>query len=150
MLLESGARLDLDQNRSALHNAAKMGHFDVVQLLLDHKADINHRDDTGTALYLAVKHGQFEMARYLIANGADVNAANVDGRTPIIAATAQGNLMFVKELVKIGADVRCFKHDHNALFQAAKSGHIDLIHYFITELGLSVNTEHLMEPRQFL
>lgn len=55
------------------------GNDDMVQLLLDHGADVNAPTsptiyDCATALQFAALNGHFNMAKFLIENGADINA----------------------------------------------------------------------------
>lgn len=64
--------------------AAMMGQTAATELLLEHGADINGRNQDGnTALHLAAFLGRAETAELLINNGADVKAKNGDGATPI-------------------------------------------------------------------
>ena len=60
-----------------LSNAAAVGRMDIVQLLLDHGADPNLREEQyapkGKALYSAVFHGHFEIAKLLLERGAFPN-----------------------------------------------------------------------------
>src|SRR5262249_54936765 len=60
-----------------LSNAAAVGRMDIVQLLLDHGADPNLREEQiaprGKALYSAVYHGHYEIAKLLLERGAFPN-----------------------------------------------------------------------------
>jgi ankyrin repeat protein len=60
-----------------LANAAAIGRMDIVQLLLDHGADPNLREEQyaprGKALYQAVYHGHYEIAKLLLERGAFPN-----------------------------------------------------------------------------
>ena len=60
-----------------LSNAAAVGRMDIVQLLLDHGADPNLREEQfapkGKALYQAVYHGHYEIAKLLLERGAFPN-----------------------------------------------------------------------------
>ena len=60
-----------------LQNAATVGRMDIVQLLLDHGADPNLREEqiapNGKALYQAVYHGHYEIAKLLLERGAFPN-----------------------------------------------------------------------------
>jgi len=54
-----------------LHYASEHGHTDVIQLLIDHGADIDAKNKWGTTpLHLASSHGHTEIVKLLKANGA--------------------------------------------------------------------------------
>ena len=54
--------------------AAYAGHCNIIELLVQHKADINWQDDDGmTALFLATKFGELETVKCLLEQGADPN-----------------------------------------------------------------------------
>lgn len=67
------------QNKT-IHQAAYVGKWERIKLLLSSGTDIDERDRAGcTALYHAAWGNQLQIARRLIAEGADVNATNKDG-----------------------------------------------------------------------
>ncbi len=73
--------------KTALHWAAARGNDALVQLLLDHDADIDARDTNGnTPLHLAARNGNLSMVKLLIARGANATIVNRDGQTPLALA----------------------------------------------------------------
>ena len=72
---------------TALLHAARDGHIEAAQVLLDGGADINQGAGDGTSpLGLAALNGQFDLAMMLIARGANPNiAARTDGVAPLFA-----------------------------------------------------------------
>ncbi|MDA3911863.1 MAG: ankyrin repeat domain-containing protein [Bacteroidales bacterium] len=67
-----------DEGISALMYASASGHLDIVQLLIDERADVNTKPyhSIQTALYSAVVNGHVEIAELLILNGAKMNITN--------------------------------------------------------------------------
>jgi ankyrin repeat protein len=95
--------------------AARNGHTEVVNSLLDAGADANLRDCASngwTALIHAIHKNQNQAARVLIGRGADVNARAghceetliEDGPTPLLFAAGSDNTEIVKALLEKGAD----------------------------------------------
>ena len=81
-----------------LHIAAGHGLTDVVELLLENKANVNALDKFGrTALIDALNSGKIELVSLLLANGCQVEIACRDGRTALHIAV----LHDLKEVVKL-------------------------------------------------
>jgi len=84
MLLEAGADPNMHNNEGCcpIIRSSKMGHFEMVKLLIDHKANINEKSLNGnTALMKATEAGHEDIARYLIDRGAALLLANDLGLT---------------------------------------------------------------------
>lgn len=77
-LLTLAARTHLADNpvpyNAFFRMAAASGNGAIMQLLLDHGADINTQN--GSALLEAVRSGNLALVRYLVARGANINADN--------------------------------------------------------------------------
>jgi ankyrin repeat protein len=122
LLLEGGASVnsaDAYQQQTALMWAAAEGHTEVVQALLDAKADPNkrayisgiderkHADHaTGgfTALMFAVRNGHEAAATALMKGGADPKLTNGDGVTATMLAIVNDRFDLASKLVDLGAD----------------------------------------------
>ncbi|XP_014681997.1 PREDICTED: serine/threonine-protein phosphatase 6 regulatory ankyrin repeat subunit B-like [Priapulus caudatus] len=75
----------------ALHFAAYANNTSIIEMLLDHDADINGTDCVGaTPLLIAVKTGSIEVSKLLLERGAS-QICKDDGTTPLHAALGSGN-----------------------------------------------------------
>src|SRR5678816_2959371 len=85
--------------------AAEIGSLDAMKMLLDHRADVNAKNTSGsTALMWSVTDAK--KVRLLLDHGADVNVAARSGRTAlIIASFANPSAEVVRMLLDASADV---------------------------------------------
>ncbi|KAK2018229.1 hypothetical protein LZ32DRAFT_366427 [Colletotrichum eremochloae] len=77
---------------TAMGAAAFNGHQQIVQLCLDNDADVNDNTNGSAALVNASLMGHKEIVQLLLENGADVNITGLFGLTPILAASARGDI----------------------------------------------------------
>jgi len=71
-----------EEGESALLEAAEEGHGEVVGLLLERGASLNHQDDEGeTALMEAAEESQLECVKLLLRKGAALGLLDQDGRS---------------------------------------------------------------------
>ena len=70
-----------------------------MQLLLEHKADVDEKDKGGkTALYLAAREGHEAVVRLLLEHKADVDAKDKGGKTALHLAAEKGHEAVVQLL----------------------------------------------------
>ena len=75
-------------NETAIFAAARNANFEMMQLFIDHGADVNHQDFFGSTLaHLATEKKSIPMIQFLLRrNGADFKIQNKDGLTPMEVA----------------------------------------------------------------
>lgn len=134
LLLDMGSDINaqIETNRNtALTLACFQGRHEVVSLLLDRKANVEHRAKTGlTPLMEAASGGYIEVGRVLLDKGADVNAAPVPSSrdTALTIAADKGHLKFVELLLARNAAVEVKnKKGNSPLWLAANGGHLSVI-----------------------
>ncbi len=89
-----------------MHLAAKAGKIGILRFLLEHKADINNKDNFGlTPLHTSAINGNTEVASLLLENQAKKNDQDQKGRTPLHIAINWKQLMFIQVLLNNGVDV---------------------------------------------
>ncbi|KAK2116840.1 Ankyrin repeat and KH domain-containing protein 1 [Saguinus oedipus] len=138
LLLDMGSDINaqIETNRNtALTLACFQGRAEVVGLLLDRKANVEHRAKTGlTPLMEAASGGYAEVGRVLLDKGADVNAPPVPSSrdTALTIAADKGHYKFCELLIHRGAhiDVRN-KKGNTPLWLASNGGHFDVVQLLV-------------------
>ncbi|KZL88337.1 heat shock protein sti1, partial [Colletotrichum incanum] len=98
---------DEDQ-RTALHHAARLGRDSIVNAILETnpECDINVQDaDKCTPLHLASRNGHEDVVKTLLSRGADVRAEESFRETPLHEASRSGYAGIVSVLIENGAVV---------------------------------------------
>lgn len=91
---------------TALH--LNWGRLEIVNLLLDHGADINavsHNHFAASPLLGAIPSRKIEVARLLLKRGANVNCCGEEGGSPLHEAAGSGQLNFAELLLAHGANI---------------------------------------------
>ena len=130
-LLQSRADLESRSvdgwERTPLHWAARIGHRDVVQLLLEKHAEIEARDtDERTPLLLAVERRQIKVAQLLLEKKAQIDTTDKYRKTPISCAIDVGFDMegvLLEHIQKAGANEQ--------LLNAARNGFLDEVRWLL-------------------
>jgi ankyrin repeat protein len=92
-LNQRGAPLGL----TPLHEAARGGHVDILQLLLNHGASVNAVTNHGyTPFHHAARVGHVDILQLLLNHGASVNAVDKYGETPLHHAARESHVKCVK------------------------------------------------------
>jgi hypothetical protein len=87
---------------TALMLAALKGHGEVVKILADAGAEVDHKG--WTPLAYAAFEGHADIVRYLLGKGARADAVAPNGATPLMLAAKNGHVEAVKVLLAAGAD----------------------------------------------
>ncbi|KAF5353832.1 hypothetical protein D9758_010612 [Tetrapyrgos nigripes] len=126
----------------ALHDAAQIGYFHIVKVLVENGADVNAEGGLyGFALQAAARWGHLDIVKYLVEKGADVNAKGGHFGFALQAAAFRGHLDIVKYLVEKGADVNAERGYYGFALQAAAfQGKLDIVKYLV-EKGADVNAK---------
>ncbi|XP_069826479.1 ankyrin repeat and KH domain-containing protein 1 isoform X2 [Dendropsophus ebraccatus] len=138
LLLDMGSDINaqIETNRNtALTLACFQGRAEVVSLLLDRKANVEHRAKTGlTPLMEAASGGYAEVGRVLLDKGADVNSPPVPSSrdTALTIAADKGHYKFCELLINRGShiDVRN-KKGNTPMWLAANGGHFDIVQLLV-------------------
>ena len=99
---KNGERIDVDYQDeygdTALMHASRYGYLEIVEYLLENKANLNLQNEQGeTALMLASEYGDYiEVVKFLIKNGADEFIGDIDGKQAYVKAYMCGHY-YVKE-----------------------------------------------------
>lgn len=89
-----------------LFAASGYGETDVIKLLLDNKANINHiNNDRMTPLLVASWNRKEDNVKLLIERKANLDLATKTGHTPLMCAAYNGSMDAVLCLVESGADI---------------------------------------------
>jgi hypothetical protein len=108
-----------------LHWAAVQGHWNIVETLVEHGADVNALGwDGGTPLHMACHHDRPDMVRLLLDEGADLTIQNQWGRTPLHVAARRNCDLTATLLLSRGAAVDITtKEGWTPLHVARMAGH---------------------------
>ncbi|KAG9396399.1 Ankyrin repeats (3 copies) [Carpediemonas membranifera] len=101
----------------------------MVSLLLEHRADPDHRDNNGwTPLIAAATNNHVEILKLLIDAGATLDLQEKDGRTALMVACVNGHADSAGFLLSAGADcTKVSSTGASALFLAAYFGFAGIV-----------------------
>ena len=144
-LLAKGANVnarDTESKGTALSNAVRREHVEIVKALLAAKADVSLRDMFDFNVFTtAVAGGYEEIAGLLLDAGAKINDG-MSGLTPMAFAASSGDVAMMRFLVERGADVNhgAKTGEQTALITAIATAQIESVKTLI-ELKANVNAK---------
>lgn len=122
------------QNVSILWIAAAKNNLELVQLLIQHGANVNYRSPkNSTALHSACYHGNMQMVCYLIKHGANVNIIRCDDETSLSLSIQRGHQALVFYLVdQLQCDVNmCPNQGRSPLHYAVEQKSAVLVQFLL-------------------
>lgn len=145
--INSGADFDVkDKGKTPLHWAAKNGHMDIVEYLIQQQGlDADEQDNEGkTPLHYAVLEDHEEIVNFLTPVHADVNMQDSKGNTPLhLTCSFFGRkyINTVKLLIGKGANIDTENYaGERPLHKAAYEGYKEIVECLVKE-GADVNAK---------
>lgn len=92
LLLEKGANPNVQDRHGIMpvHDAARTGFLDTVEVLVEYGASVNIPDRSGALpIHIAIREGHRDVVKYL-APRSNLKHANVSGQTAVDVARASG------------------------------------------------------------
>ena len=130
---------------SPLMYAAAGGYTDIMELLIQHGADLrcNTVNQANTDKYkrcchrtpimMAVDRDHPAAVELLLRHGVNINTPLVKCNTPLSLAATHGRLGIVRTLLAHGADVNVLHRTGSALMKAARGGHLEVVRVLLDE-----------------
>ena len=126
----------------SIWKAARIGNIEAVKQHLAAGMDVNAKTTAGeTPLHYAAIGGHKEIAELLIADGADLNTKDFRGNTPLDYAIIYENKETANLLHKHGAKTRDWLEAEDAIYTAARVGHIEAVKQHLAK-GTDVNAKN--------
>lgn len=132
--------------RTPLYVASKYGHVNIVQLLIQHGADINIQtlDERSTPLHIAIKNGKRDVVRELLTHNPNLTLRNYRGDTPLhFASLTMRSVDTFKELINHGAHINEKNNDGwTCLHWASRNGHVDIVRELVGKVNINETTNN--------
>lgn len=99
-LVEKGAVINVSGVDHPVMLAIEIGRLDIVKLLIEHGADLTHRDGKGrTYLHYAAVKGSLPLVKYFLKIGLSLNDRGDDGNTVLLEAAENNRLDIVTYII---------------------------------------------------
>jgi Fem-1 family protein b len=131
---EENKKQQMCSSVTVLWVAAALNNFQMVKLLVEHGANVNHRTKTNsTPLRSACYNGNIDIARYLIENGGDIHIAKENNDTNLAVSVYRKHLKMASYLVdELGCDVNiCDNDGRSPLYDAVNCGSLELVQFLL-------------------
>ena len=133
---------------TALWCGSSAGYFNIVALLVESGAQINHAtDNNSTPLQPACLNGRLDIVEYLVDHGADIDLPNKRKSTCLMTACCQKHTNIVDFLVSKGANLNCTDEwGSTTLHVAAKSGDVEIVKLLLKNRAVSKHNDYKLSP----
>ncbi|CAC5376411.1 unnamed protein product [Mytilus coruscus] len=143
--IEKGKETEIEKKdnlgKTPIILASSKGENQIVELLLQYKANISATDKRGfTALLAASINGFSRTAKVLIENDANICHVDNDGRTALFIACKKGHKKIVKMLIEINQTIIniCDWHHKSPFYIACAEGRLTIAN-MLCEGGADIN-----------
>ncbi len=152
LLRQQGCPLHLPNGFSALFEAVRLGHADIVNSLLQDPAvlvdEVNLIQET--PLVVAARAGHEEVARTLILHSADIEHRAMHDVTPLMAAAEVGATSIATLLLNKNAKVNAQDDKAmTALHYATRHNHLDVVRLLLEFGATAFSNRHFQQKRLF-
>ncbi|KAF4825043.1 Vegetative incompatibility protein HET-E-1 [Colletotrichum siamense] len=129
--------------RTPLLLAARKGHDQIVQLLLQQGADteLSESKDGGTPLAFAVTCGHRQAVALLLEKGANLEAKDFEGKTPIFHAIHARRGEILQLLLNCGADANAAQSEETPLLYAIRHTDVEAVDLLV-KYGARISIKH--------
>jgi ankyrin repeat protein len=141
LLLRSGESVMGGENEKPIHLASRMGHKEIVSLLLQYGASLTSRTETGnTALHFASEAGHLSLVKYLVElDRKGMNTLNYEDETPLHLAARNGRDYLVTYFAENGCNINAAAaNGATCLHVACENGHYTTVKCLLRH-GAEVN-----------
>ncbi|XP_071111196.1 serine/threonine-protein phosphatase 6 regulatory ankyrin repeat subunit B-like [Haliotis cracherodii] len=131
--------------RTPLMVAAGAGHTNVFDLLVDRGGNASAVDDRGSnILHVACFYGKVKMVMRIISqNIVEINSRGVFGRTPLLIASAKGNIELFDFLVSKGGNVSVVDENNDTILHTAcLEEHVEMVKHILSQYVVDVNARN--------
>jgi E3 ubiquitin-protein ligase mind-bomb len=146
LILDYGADINSKDGRenTATMAAGALGHYEVLEVLLEHHLLNLHAGDRigSTALHCAVIAWRDQAVRLLLEAGADPSIPNYTASTPLHDAASTGNLASVERMVMYFPEhINLQKCDdgHTPLHSAVMANKLDVAHFLLAQPNCEID-----------
>lgn len=136
------------EGATALWCSSGAGHFEIVRMLIEYSADVNHPTCTNsTPLRAACFDGRLEIVKYLVEHSANIAIPNKYDNTCLMIACYRGHHQVVSYLLEHGADPDAKAHcGATALHFSSERGHLSIVKELIKHKATMCLNDHGLSP----